>query len=567
MVLALQIILFAVLCFLPGFLWARLLFPSYSMFEKVILAPGLSFTFYVPLSFFLWGVLGLPIDGNSVFGMFMLLLMTGTALTLFRDRSRLGGVFSSILLPSFWTENIKTIYSKIRKEHLLVASVVGFGALLNFFPHFGYMLPFHTDEWNYIIWSKSLISTQDFSRYLRSFPETGYISILISIKLFTGCHWLDLALAFPTLVFAYAMSLFYILGRKHGPGYLSIFPILLVLTSVRYLGPALMVPIALFLVSLPLVIIILKDKNLRSLAFLPVLVISQLLVHPPTAIAILVVVMAGGVVTLLKDRRRGILIFVILAALFAPLTLPLDIWVSRLKWHLVPEQGYFFLAPPDLGGYLALFGSLLIFLSALGIVYILKERNYFGLISGVSIIGMSAVVMAFVFIFPTFNNVTALHDRAVFCLIVLSVIPAGFGLKALNSVHKHLSLFAIATLLVVSVGLHTNAQYYHLASDSEYDDFVWINENLNDTYGKAVLDPWKAIPFRAATGKGVYYFVPQGPDSKYETHSRNIDLFLSGGCMDTAFLTNNGLSIVYSPEGCTNPDLTMVHKNVYVLDL
>ncbi|MBA7689479.1 hypothetical protein ES703_97986 [subsurface metagenome] len=42
--------------------------------------------------------------------------------------------------------------------------------------------------------------------------------------------------------------------------------------------------------------------------------------------------------------------------------------------------------------------------------------------------------------------------------------------------------------------------------------------------------------------------------------------FLIGGCVDTAFLSENGISIVYSQGEYNNPDLVEVRENVYLLE-
>ena len=79
--------------------------------------------------------------------------------------------------------------------------------------------------------------------------------------------------------------------------------------------------------------------------------------------------------------------------------------------------------------------------------------------------------------------------------------------------------------------------------DSEdYQAFVWIKENVDDEYEKAILDSWKATAFSAITQRNVYtriHAYPKPSDRKaYE--------FLQGGCTDTPFSRKNGISIVYT---------------------
>jgi len=42
--------------------------------------------------------------------------------------------------------------------------------------------------------------------------------------------------------------------------------------------------------------------------------------------------------------------------------------------------------------------------------------------------------------------------------------------------------------------------------------------------------------------------------------------FLRGGCTDTAFLREKGISIVYTRQECNNPGLVEVRENVYLLE-
>lgn len=95
----------------------------------------------------------------------------------------------------------------------------------------------------------------------------------------------------------------------------------------------------------------------------------------------------------------------------------------------------------------------------------------------------------------------------------------------------------------------------------DYEAFIWIRDNVDDRYQKAILDPWKGTPFTAITGKYVYTRIHMGPDDI----TREADDYLAGGCKDTDFLRKNGISIVYTQQECSNPDLVEVNKWVYLL--
>ena len=69
------------------------------------------------------------------------------------------------------------------------------------------------------------------------------------------------------------------------------------------------------------------------------------------------------------------------------------------------------------------------------------------------------------------------------------------------------------------------------------------------------------LAFLAITGKDIYSRIHAYPTDKDE----RAYTFLNNGCTDTAFLRENGISIVYSQQGCNNPDLVEVRENVYLL--
>jgi hypothetical protein len=96
----------------------------------------------------------------------------------------------------------------------------------------------------------------------------------------------------------------------------------------------------------------------------------------------------------------------------------------------------------------------------------------------------------------------------------------------------------------------------------DYEVFVWIRDNVAEKYDRAILDPWKATAFTAITRKHVYTRIHEfAKPSDEEAHE-----FLSDNCTDTAFLRENGISIVYTGDECNNPSLLKVRQNVYLLE-
>jgi len=102
-----------------------------------------------------------------------------------------------------------------------------------------------------------------------------------------------------------------------------------------------------------------------------------------------------------------------------------------------------------------------------------------------------------------------------------------------------------------------------MIDEADYQAFVWIQDNVDDRYEKAVLEPWKGAAFAAVTGKHVYSWISAYPTER-DIQARD---FFENNCRDTAFLRQNGVSIVYTRWVCDNPDLVRVRKYVYLLEL
>lgn len=100
-----------------------------------------------------------------------------------------------------------------------------------------------------------------------------------------------------------------------------------------------------------------------------------------------------------------------------------------------------------------------------------------------------------------------------------------------------------------------------MIDSKDYAAFVWIRDNVPEKDNMAILDPWKGTAFTAITGKNIYTKIHAYPTSKDEEATK----FLNGGCTDTAFLKENGISIIYTDVKCQNPDLAEVRQNVYLL--
>jgi len=112
------------------------------------------------------------------------------------------------------------------------------------------------------------------------------------------------------------------------------------------------------------------------------------------------------------------------------------------------------------------------------------------------------------------------------------------------------------------------SRYWLLSDDSEedYESFVWIGENIdsfrdiNHSYDRGAVHPFKASPFSAITG---LYIVSS---SMHPLHGKNLWSKMEGlirdECTDTVFLDRYKIGVIYG--NCENDNLTMIHPNVYL---
>jgi hypothetical protein len=124
-----------------------------------------------------------------------------------------------------------------------------------------------------------------------------------------------------------------------------------------------------------------------------------------------------------------------------------------------------------------------------------------------------------------------------------------------------LGLVLIGFTLGQAIPAHQQTPYYHMIDSQDYEAFTWIRDNVEKAYDKAILDPWKGTAFTAITGKHIYTRIHAYPKASDEEAYE----FLSGGCTNTTFLTENEISIVYTLEPCHNLDLIEVRESIYLL--
>jgi hypothetical protein len=151
--------------------------------------------------------------------------------------------------------------------------------------------------------------------------------------------------------------------------------------------------------------------------------------------------------------------------------------------------------------------------------------------------------------------------------LLMSIIASHGYLKLLKL--KKIGLPALIVCLLITSGLaihsNINTHYYYLIDSKEYEDFLWLKEN-SPPNSTVLLDPWKARAFVPIAERRVFAVMPFGPvKEKLELVNKAKD-FLENGCINTSFLIENNITIVYTPFTCKNENLNKVKEKIYFFD-
>lgn len=575
---------YGLLFFFPGLLWTFIHRPfseKLGIIERILITAGVSVS-AVSIMLFVTNIwVGWKINFVLTFAFSILIgilpLLLTIVFSLLKSRSPMREIKSYLEIVNDW---LRLVWVKIKhipksQKMLFLIIILIFGAILNSIPHLGYSLPLHTDEWHYMAYSGSLIDSGDIvidQPYTGGSGvyhwEIGYVTFLSAFKLISGVSWPFLFTTLPTIIFLLVILTAYSIGNRSGFGLHAAFLVSLTPSTVRFLGPVFLVPISLglFLVSLSILLTLKYEEKHRYFLLIPIISFTFLM-HPATGVYLFLILFSILLVYLIKKEWPDRLIlgmimlgYVIIGFLISESSF-YNVDLSRLT-----ESSHFFLPTFGFSEFLELMGFIPILLMAVGVGLLIRKKKIENLGLLFSLIIIVLFISLIYFIFPHFYSVQAIYDRAIMLLTIIIGLIAGYGLLLVHKTNKTAFIITLVCLFLIVVPTHANEPYYHIITESEYDDFVWIRDNVNDSYDKAILDPWKAIAFTPVTGKAVYFNIPQGPSSKINMLSNNIDRFFVDGCTDTDFLINNKINIVYTQTPCMNPELVEVHCGIYLLN-
>ena len=474
-----------------------------------------------------------------------------------------------------------------RSDYLKLVPILALGFYLAFLPHMDFPYPVHIDEWVHLAHFNALTQANSVSYPdpflgqttvgLSSNLEAGFHAFWSVFHSISGLSWLTIFKYFPSVVFMVTILSVYILARREGFGWEAALFTCLIPTTVGILGPGFLVPVAMGLIFIPLsLFLVFNFRNAWSYLALLIFTSFLLAMHAATAVG-LVLILAGYIlVNLTGNFKHSLCIMLALAVPFlVPFPWIFDMLLPAAKSLLSPHPAP--LAYIDIPRIMHTYGYLPFSLCLLGALLIVIKggnKNY-GLVLG--LLALTAMLAAF---YTWHYGIRIMYTRGLMYMMVMMSIVAGAGLMMVKgfglpdrfshwlgmpliwqNVGRFICVALVGLTLTTAIPERQDTPYYYMINTGDYEAFVWIRDNVDESYERAILDPWKATAFAAITGKHVYTRIHMAPmDIDQEVRA-----FLKEGCTDTALLRQNDISIIYAPSGCNNPDLVKVSDHVYLL--
>ena len=422
----------------------------------------------------------------------------------------------------------------MKKGYILLAILLVLGTFLNFLPHLNYFYPLHVDEWTHFTYSQNLSdgSPLYFGGENKSL-ELGFHVFLAVLKSLTG-DYLIIFRFLPSLITILIGLSMFIMVRKHFNENAALFSVLFMMmlkSSVALLGPMFLVPMALGLFFIPLSLYLIDSK----LLFL--IIAITILIHPPSAIALLIFVNSylvsawffekGFSFSLIMQQIIGI---VLASPLYILVLLSKGVGVLEFKESFTGILRIF-----------TYFEYLIVLLIMVGFIVINFRRKYTFVLYSTFLLSLSAV-------YYHFNiNILIFYERNLMFLFQSFAIPFGVSLSYISSRFKEnktpLVILSIIFLLIILMPqkIESTKPVYHIINEKEYNEFLKYREIEGK---KAVLDPWKAIAFSPIAKKEIYSRIPPGPNIIYSARNKEIEIFFNQSCSNKTFLKDNEIDIV-----------------------
>ncbi|MCJ7743055.1 MAG: hypothetical protein MUO99_00635 [Dehalococcoidales bacterium] len=481
---------------------------------------------------------------------------------------------------------LPNVHRFLKLDYLMLPPILALAFYLAFIPHSNYPYPVHLDEWaqlassNEIIKQASVVGLADpFSGgepTINQLFEVGSHLFWAIFHQISGIPWLDIFKYFPSIIFVITVLSVYVLAQRQGFGWEAALFTCLIPTTVGILGPGFLVPAALGLPFIPLsLFLVFNFKTWWSYLAVFIFICFLFTMHAVIALALVIILIPSILLNLRGNFRHSLSVTLTIAIPF----LVAFLWAASITLPMAKSL----LSPTPLIPYVDIprivstYGYFPVSLTLLGtlLLAIRGSKNNYGLI-----LGLLALLLMLLTFYTFHYGLAIMYYRGLTPMMLMISIVAGAGLMEVRklrlpakltawikapfiaqNVGNILCLVLIVFTLAIAIPARQNIPYYHMIDEEDYETFVWIKDNVDSSYERAILDPWKGTAFTAITGKYRYTAIGEAPTAK----DNEAQAFLNGGCKDTAFLRENNISIVYTREKVDNPDLVDVREYVYLL--
>jgi hypothetical protein len=606
-----QLILGVIAFILPGYLWSFLFVQKLYRLERIV------FGFIVTISMFILAFFVLEI----VFGIAITYLKTLVIFVVYCSVIVILYVLSIKRngIPNQTKEFISTAKSLLKKpvqtiqQHpsiqlvLLLVGVLVFAAYMGFLPHLkeSYYLPFHIDEWIHWTYTKSFMestATSFVNPYLgvgiKHTLEPGFSYLVASLHWISGANFNTIFVFMPALITIFTSLAAFNLGNRHSRpfGLEAALFVAVIPTTCRMMGPSFFVPVAIGLLFLTFLLWFLQlKKQLAHTLLVGIGLWVIFLIHPPTALAAMIITFIYALVVLFDKQFKQSLLYIMYC--FIPvgggfaLSARYGTRIEQVIDAFFGGKTFVGYNLPQIWVSLDHMGLVVWVLAIIGVYFAFSKGK-----AGIATISLSA--LSFITIIGLYNRfnygMPIMYERSFMFLFLMICLLAGWGLAEIRRSSIELSLdylplkngkvkvnaaikkisslipfIVVFLLLVTTVPAHREIPYYKLINEADYDAFIWIEENIDEyrtsqyLYDRAAVDPFKASAFSAITRLYIVSSILH-PIPGYR-HRREVYSFLSGCCEDDNFLEKFDVSVVYTRGCCTNENLTMIYPNVYIL--
>ena len=413
---------------------------------------------------------------------------------------------------------------------LLLIILLGLGFYTSYLPHLSYDYPLHVDEWVHFTYSQHI--SDDAPLYFggeSNSLEHGF-HLLLSTLNSVGVPYLFMFEFFAGFLSILILLSIFVLVRKYFDEKTALFSVLfmvLLKSSVQLLGPMFFVPMAVGLFLIPVGLFLVESK----LLFL--IVSSILMIHPPSGIALLILLGCYSLLNLNKLKH-----VIIQSSLGILLSLPLfasQLMKKGLSNLAFDESLINVLFIPRYLGYI-----ITVFV-IIGVFAVLHRKKYLFFL-------YSLLLLLLAVLYYNFGvNLLVMYERNLMYLFLSFSVLFGVGCVFVCDWFKkykslvYVGLMIVFLILVLPVKIESSEKVYHLISDEDYDKFI----NAKGSIG--LVDPYKAITFTPLAKMNVYTRVVQGREEVYSLKNKEVVEYFRNNCTDESFLAGKDIDYVY---GC-----------------